>query len=208
MISQGRDAGKIRHEIFYHIQRALGGGIVYSRLDERGRERIKRAADSIYDILTAEGLQPEPTVMTHERFPAQHVAERNEITFWQSEYPALIIEPQPYDVKLAPEVVEWLDARAPGWSVTFDRGDWGEGTPKAILNLPALRQAIGFQEAFGKRPDKPLADGSNLEDDSLYEDVPLEELMLPALNRPEEVEVLRGSGLGEIKTQDGQDDGG
>jgi hypothetical protein len=202
-MSQGRDAQKIKHEIFFHIQRALGGAVAYARLDERGRQRMKRATDNIYDLLTAEGFRPDATAMTHERFPAQHVVERNEITFWESEYPALFIEPQPYDVTLAPHVIAWLDARAPGWSVTFDRGDFGEGTPKAVLNLPAQRQALAFMEEFGKRPSQPLADGSNLEDDSLYEDVPLKELGPPAAETVE----LSPSSI-TVEPQDGQGDGG
>lgn len=68
------------------------------------------------------------------------------------DYAGYIVNPQPYEDRLRPDIEEWLDANAPGWSVSFDRGDWGEGPAWVKVKFETEAQARAFAAKFTNIP--------------------------------------------------------
>jgi hypothetical protein len=75
------------------------------------------------------------------------------VSFYESrEYSDYVTEDQPYDKRLATHLIHWLDHFAPGWSVNFDCGDWGEGPAMVTISFQTEDQAYEFVKTFNKIP--------------------------------------------------------
>jgi hypothetical protein len=68
------------------------------------------------------------------------------------EYDGYIVQPQPYEDRLRPDIEEWLNANALGWSVNFDRGDWGDGPAFVKIDFETEAQARAFAAEFTNIP--------------------------------------------------------
>jgi hypothetical protein len=68
------------------------------------------------------------------------------------DYTGYIVQPQPYEDRLRPDIEEWLNTNAPGWSVNFDRGDWGEGPATVEICFSTEAQAQSFEAEFKNIP--------------------------------------------------------
>jgi hypothetical protein len=68
------------------------------------------------------------------------------------DYAGYIVQPQPYEDRLRPDIESWLDANAVGWSVNFDRGDWGEGPATVEVKFETEAQARAFAAEFTNIP--------------------------------------------------------
>ena len=85
--------------------------------------------------------------------PQQIIPAKYSIYFYEDrDYKGYIVQPQPYEDRLRPDIEEWLNTNAPGWSVNFDRGDWGEGPAKVEIRFETEAQARAFAEAFTNIP--------------------------------------------------------
>ena len=68
------------------------------------------------------------------------------------DYAGYIVQPQPYEDRLRPDIELWLDENAVGWSVRFDRGDWGEGPATVEIRFETEAQARAFAAEFKNIP--------------------------------------------------------
>jgi len=68
------------------------------------------------------------------------------------DYTGYIVQPQPYEDRLRPDIEEWLNDNALGWNVTFDRGDWGDGPAFVKINFETEAQARSFAAEFTNIP--------------------------------------------------------
>jgi hypothetical protein len=68
------------------------------------------------------------------------------------EYPGYITQLEPYRDQLRQDIVEWLDTNSPGWKVSFDRGDWGEGPASVSVYFLSEEHARKFVEHFETIP--------------------------------------------------------
>jgi hypothetical protein len=64
------------------------------------------------------------------------------------DYKGYIVQPQPYEDRLRPDIEAWLNTNAPGWDINFDRGDWGEGPAKVEICFETEAQARAFAAEF------------------------------------------------------------
>ena len=64
------------------------------------------------------------------------------------DYSGYVVQPQPYEDRLRPDIELWLDENAPGWSVNFDRGDWGEGPATVEIRFETEVQTRAFAAEF------------------------------------------------------------
>ena len=84
------------------------------------------------------------TVEPERIIPARYI-----VSFYQSkEYDQYLVEPEPYDVRLRDDLLDWLDTNAPNWKVWFDRGDWGEGPANVVIDFETESQAVAFKQQF------------------------------------------------------------
>lgn len=51
-----------------------------------------------------------------------------------------------------PDISAWLEQYAPGWTASFDRGDWGEGVAYVSINFTAEDHARKFVKKFETLP--------------------------------------------------------
>lgn len=85
--------------------------------------------------------------------PQEIIPASYSVCFFESEeYSGYIVQPQPYEDALRPDIKVWLDANAPGWSVNFDRGDWGEGPALVKINFETESQSRAFAAKFTNIP--------------------------------------------------------
>jgi hypothetical protein len=68
------------------------------------------------------------------------------------DYSGYVIQPQPYEDALSADISTWLDSNAPGYVVSFDRGDWGDGPAVVKINFETQAQAHAFQQEFNRIP--------------------------------------------------------
>lgn len=81
--------------------------------------------------------------------PERIIPARYTVSFYESkEYNDYLVEPEPYDTHLRPDLVNWLDENTPNWKVSFDRGDWGEGPAYVTIDFETKEQAVKFKQRF------------------------------------------------------------
>lgn len=171
VLNQGYDATWLRREIWFAVLSVFPEGASkksfsltdHARKDmspeekaasEEEQRRILATVKRIEGIIEQIGVKPERSAMVAEHIPAVNVAENNTVFFTQGDYPHLLVEPQPYAIDLHPRVRQFLDTTAPGWSVVYDRGDWGEGLAHVTVTVPFQRQCALFLDRFGERKPK------------------------------------------------------
>jgi hypothetical protein len=83
--------------------------------------------------------------------PEKVIPARHEIIFWEDQqHEDLLAYPQPYETVFCDDVKTWLDENDPDWSVTFDRGDFGEGPAEVTLSFTAEEVAKRFHEKWNQ----------------------------------------------------------
>jgi len=150
-----------------HIHAAIIGQFLQDRLwigkaSEEDKQRLWNTSTAIIAALKEQfGFQLDGTAMQVTHHPARHIPEENIVTFSEIEYPKLAYQEVavdkfgnrgPGETKFVAEVEAWLDEKAPGWDVKWDRGDWGEGYYIANLYLPSASHVKEFIARWGKDP--------------------------------------------------------
>lgn len=68
------------------------------------------------------------------------------------DYSGYVIQPQPYEDALSADISAWLDGNAPGYTVSFDRGDWGDGPAVVKISFETQAHAHAFRQEFIRIP--------------------------------------------------------
>jgi len=154
-------------ELRQHIHAAIIGNFIQDRLwigkaTEEEKQRLWNTSTAIIAVLKDQfGFQLDGTCMKVTHLPERTIPEENIVTFTEIEYPHLAYEEVAIDAfgnrgpgpsRFVAEVEAWLDENAPGWSVRWDRGDWGDGYYIARLHLPTAGDVQRFIETWGKDP--------------------------------------------------------
>lgn len=85
--------------------------------------------------------------------PQRIIPAEYSIHFYEDrDYKGYIVQSQPYEDRLRPDIEAWLNSNAPGWSVSFDRGDWGEGPAQVEIRFSTEAQAKAFEAQFKNIP--------------------------------------------------------
>jgi hypothetical protein len=96
--------------------------------------------------------------MRAEHTPVVVVPESNLVVWSEYDHPELQTQETvslefggtyPGDDSFAPEVVAWLDENTPGWSVQWDRGDFGDGSLSVRLSMLSQDDAARFVGRWG-----------------------------------------------------------
>jgi len=133
-----------------------------SKASEEDKQRLWNTSTRIIASLKEQfGFELDGTAMQVTHLPQRVLPEEHIVTFSEIEYPNLAYQEVavdkfgnrgPGETKFAAEVETWLNDKAPGWSVEWDRGDWGEGWYIAHLRLPSSAHVQDFLAKWGKDP--------------------------------------------------------
>lgn len=85
-------------------------------------------------------IEPEEIIVVPAKYEVKFHEDRDHGEF--------MVEPEPYQDELRDDLKAWLDAHAPGWTVEFDRGDWGEGPASVTISFPSEAAARAFHAAW------------------------------------------------------------
>lgn len=80
--------------------------------------------------------------------PQQIIPARYEVVFKEDKQTEGFVDNSTREDKLRPDIQDWLDTHAPGHTLFFDRGDWGEGIAIVTITFLTQESAEKFHAAW------------------------------------------------------------